>query len=234
MAVKRLIFLLLIAISLAVGLLIPAYYEWTGSDQNRPSPLLLPTAISLLLGAVVVCCLLPWLPIADDRVAAERGQGQFQIRTILALTAAAAVLLLALVKLPPLAVSGVIQLTAFGYLIRVGVRHRQDRWAVAALLACMYLPYAWVFFWDDLRNASAEILWGALGLPNFFDTLLLGALIDRHLDRVVWVAMLLTSGQLAIGAWIIGLGPRRSIALMIFSLVSSIFGSFILNALVRI
>jgi hypothetical protein len=232
--VKRIIFPLLIAISLGMGLLIPGYHDWTGSEQSRPSPLLLPTAGCLLLSAIIACGLLRWLPVDDQRAPSEKAQKtQFQIRTILVITALAAILLVALAKLPLLAVSSVLQILALGYLVRSWVRDAPSRWPAAALLSCMYLPYAWIVTWNDLTSAWPEILWLAFGLPSFLLTLLVGGLLQQHPQNLQWLSMLLTSGQLAAGVWVIQVGTRRLIAWLIFSLLASVFGSFILNALFR-
>ncbi|MEO8494588.1 MAG: hypothetical protein ABI614_05935 [Planctomycetota bacterium] len=97
---------LLIGLSFVVGRYVPAFYDWTGSDQSRPSPLILPTAAGLILLWIVACSALPWLPIVDDRPAALRvGKVQFTIRKLLVMTAVAAVLLAVLRQLP-MAVGG--------------------------------------------------------------------------------------------------------------------------------
>ena len=45
---------LLITVSFFVGWFVPDYYEWTGSDQSRPSPLVGQTALGMIAGAVFV------------------------------------------------------------------------------------------------------------------------------------------------------------------------------------
>jgi hypothetical protein len=49
----------------------------------------------------------------------------------------------------------------------------------------------------------------------------------------MWLAVLLTGAEMTIGAWIIRLGPRRTIAYIVFVLLMSTFGSFVLHALMR-
>ena len=85
-------FLLVIGVSFVVGQLIPAFYDWTGSDQSRPSPLTFQTAAGLLLCGIIACLALPWLRIEYDLPATNRvGRVQFNIRTILVITAVVAV-----------------------------------------------------------------------------------------------------------------------------------------------
>ncbi len=97
----------------------------------------------------------------------------------------------------------------------------------------MYLPFAWLVTWDELSNALTGMLAMAAGLPAFLPTLLVSGLVHQHGKELAWLSMLLTSAELLIGVWIMRLGPRRFVAYVIFVLIASIFGSFILNALVR-
>jgi hypothetical protein len=71
------------------------------------------------------------------------------------------------------------------------------------------------------------------GLPAFFFAMLFGSLTRQHSQELGWLAMLLTSAELVIGVWIIRLGTKRFIAYLVFVLIAAIFGSFMLNALVR-
>jgi len=60
------IFTLFIAISVFAGWNIPAFYEWTDSDQSRPSPLLWQVPLAVAINSFIFCLALPWLPIAGD------------------------------------------------------------------------------------------------------------------------------------------------------------------------
>ena len=132
-----------------------------------------------------------------------------------------------------LAVSGGLHGIALYYVVRMWFLSRSIRWPVASLLACMYFPFAWIIPWSERSNVLPEMLWMASGLPAFFFTLLVGSLFRQHPQELAWLSMLLTSAELLIGVWLIGLGPRRFIAYFVFLLIASIFGSFTLNALVR-
>lgn len=106
----------LIVVSFLVGYFIPGFYDWTGSDQSRPSPLVGKTAAGLLVGATLIWAILPWVPVADDAPGPqERRRIQFTSRTLLLLTTAIAIVL-AVVTRFPMVVSGV--LCALGVLPR--------------------------------------------------------------------------------------------------------------------
>ncbi len=229
------IFPFLVGLSLAVGWLIPAFYDWTGSDQGRPSPLVSQAAIGLILFGLIVCAALPWLPIAPDSPANERiGTLRFGLRTILLMTAVIAMFLTAFITLPRLAVSSVLYGIALGYAVRFWILFRLFRWRVAALLGCMYFPFAWLVTFDERSTLLPAILWIAPGLPAFVPTLLVGTVAHQNSRELAWLLTLLASAELVVGVWIIRLGPRRAIAYLLFLLITSIFGSFALNALVRI
>ncbi len=89
--------ILFAGISLVIGLAIPGFYDWTGSDQSRPSPLISYAMVGLLVLATAVSLPLPWINLADlppnSNILRKR---QFRIRSILALTALLAVFLAAL------------------------------------------------------------------------------------------------------------------------------------------
>ena len=180
------------------------------------------------------CLALPWLHIEYDPPTTNRvGKFQFKIRTILVMTAVVAVFLAAFRKMPMLAMSGSLLGITLCYVVRFWVLFRSFRWPVASLLACMYFPFAWTVSWSYLSDAPPATLWMASGLPAFLFTMLVGRLIQEHSRDLAWLLMLLTSAELGIGVWVIQLGPRRFVAYLVFVLIASIFGSCILNALMR-
>ncbi len=232
---KIIIFSMLIAASFTAGWLVPAFYDWTGSDQSRPSPLIGQTALGLMVVGIVLGALLPWLPIEHERLDANRTErGRFKIRTLLVITAVVAVSTVALMKIPM--VVGVCWCgLALAYTVRFWIVFRPYRWQTAALGACLYLPYIWIFHTGDGSRPLSVILWMmALGLPAFLPTMLIGGLLEQHMQELTWLSMLLTGAELFFGILVIRLGPRLTIAYLLFVLLMSLFGSFGLNALARI
>jgi hypothetical protein len=151
---------------------------------------------------------------------------------MLAITAAFAMAIAALIRFP-MVVSGSLCAIAFCYVVRFWILYRHYRWQTAALLACMCLPFVWIIAYDELDNLLPAILWMASGLPAFFPACLIGSLIGQNSHDVMWLSVLLTGAEIVIGIWIIRLGPRRTIAYLVFVLLMSTFGSIGLNALVR-
>ncbi len=228
-----LIYPLLIATSVLVGWLIPAFYDWTGSDQSRPSPLIGQTALGLVVGGIIVCLALPWVPIAVEPRDTDRAVPvRFKIRTVLIVTATVAVVIAALMRYP-MVVSGGLYGITLCYVVRYWILFRRYRWPTAALLACMYLPYVWIVL-DDAPDIRPAVLWMASGLPAFLPSMLISGLLRQHAQELNWLLLVLTCVECLFGIWLIHLGPRRTIAYLVFVLLLSLFGSFALNALMRV
>jgi hypothetical protein len=223
--------LALIATSVVVGRFIPAYYDWTDSDQSRPSPLIIPTAIGLLLCAVILFIALPWLPIKSNAESTDHaGKFRFEIRAIVIVTTLVAVLV---------AIFPAISLITFGFfcyavalvcLLRFWLTQSRFRWRAVSMMACMYLPFAWLVSFTGSLNSGIQMLSMSAGLPAFLPTALTGELQSERMAGVAWM---FTGLEIILGLWIIRQGARWSIAYSILALLISVFGSFILNALLR-
>jgi hypothetical protein len=227
------IFQLLIAVSLLVGWFVPGYYDWTGSDQSRPSPLVWQTALGLIVGAIIIWAALPWIRVADEVPGTDQWvQVRFTSRAMFLMTAAVAFVIVAVTKFP-MVVSGGLCAFAFCYVVWFWSRYRQHRWQTTALMACIWFPFVWIIAWDDFENIFPAILWIAGGMPAFVPAILIGKLFGQNPHDVMWLGVLLTGAEMTVGTWIIRLGPRRTMAYLVFVLLMSTFGSFGLNSLIR-
>ncbi|TWT80192.1 hypothetical protein CA13_16050 [Planctomycetes bacterium CA13] len=221
-----------IGVSLLLGLIIPGFYEWTGSDQSRPSPLIGQFALGMIIGGVAICLTLPLLPIKSDAPEAEnRRPLRFHVRTLLALTAATAICIAALLKFPMIAAS-VLCGGAFIHFAWFFARNPQHRWPASTLLACMSLPFVWIISYDELDNILQALLFMAAGFPMLLPSALIVGWFGHNFHESMWLSILLTGAELAIGTWLIGLGPKRTIAYLIVVTVVSVFSSFCFHALV--
>ncbi len=222
-----LIFAGLIVASLLVGWCIPGFYAWTDSDQSRPSPLLWKVPLWSAIGSVVFCMVLPWLPIRIERTKeTPRSQMRFSLRMLLVITTAVAVAIPLLAKFP-LVVGGIVCAGAFAYFIAFCVRNPQHRMAASALVACMALPYAWVVGYDELGRILPDLAVMFAGMPAFVPSLLIGGMLGQHFQESQWLAFLLTAIELAVGIWMIRLGPKRTIAYLLLVVQMSALGSLV-------
>ncbi|WP_147868628.1 hypothetical protein [Stieleria maiorica] len=225
---------LLMATSLLVGWFIPDFYDWSGADQSRPAPVIGWTALGMLVTSIGVWIALPWIPFRphprqDDQIALTR----FTLRTLAGITAVAAVVSAGIMTFPLLTgytVWGLVWVFAvWGW-----TRDRLPRLPAVALLACMHFPFAWVIR-GGLPGIGDGLATLVAGLPGFFVTLFAGRfLIGQHIQELAWLSILISASELAVGLWIIRLGPKRGIAYCVLVLLISVYGSFTLNMLVRI
>ena len=191
--------------------MIPIFYEWSGADQSRPSPHF-QTAFFAVVGCMVLAWIaLPLLPQRDSLVVAEFKQSeppdrlsnfQFNLRTLIAVTsfiamAVAGLTSFRLVTIVWIASMGIFCATWF-------VMHDlSKRWKLAALLGCMYFPYAWVLVPNTISKFGPEHVFPALGLPMFVPSILLAGLVGQRGDEHAWLLLLLTLVEFAIGVWLI-------------------------------
>jgi hypothetical protein len=227
------IYPLFIAVSLFVGWFLPGFYAWTDSDQSRPSPLLWQVPLCSAIGSVAFCMALPWLPIAiKPPNEAARPRIRFSLRTLLMFTTGAAVAIALLVRFP-LVMSGIVCASALAYFLAFCVRNPQHRMAAATLVACMTLPYAWVFGYKELGRIFPDLAVMFAGMPAFVPAILIGNLFGQNMHDTPWLAFLLTSLELATGIWVIRLGPKRTIAYLLLVMQLSVLGSLFFYMLVR-
>ncbi len=78
-----------------------------------------------------------------------------------------------------------------------------------------------------------SVLWLSAGMPGIF-MLTVFSLFGANPLQSGWFAILITLAQIAIGLWLIRVGPRPAITYLLFLMLSSLMGSLIFDALVRV
>lgn len=218
---------LLIGFSLAAGWCIPAFYDWTDSDQSRPSALLWQVPAGLAVVSVVLCGLLPWLPIPPPQTQLEhRAELRFGTQTLLIATALIAIAIPLGIAFP-LAVSGLVCAAAFGFLIWQAVRDPACRLPSITLCACMILPFAWVVGYEELDRLLPALPMFLAAMPTFILGGWIGQILGQHHQEVLWVAYLLTSIEILVGAWLIRGGPKRTMVYLLFVMQMSLLNSLV-------
>lgn len=213
----------LIVGSAAIGWLIPHFYSWTDSDQSRPSSLLWKVPALAGLAAGAFCCALPWLPIiSPESVTESQSVKRFGLRAILGFTTMVAIAIPLLASYP-VVVGIVVCLIAFLNFIWQAIKNPQSRLPAFTLLACMALPFAWVFSYEERDRILMAVLVTTACLPTLLPAAYLGAAFSVGLQNSYWIALLLTGLELTLGIWLIRLGPKRTIAyLLLVILISSL------------
>jgi len=226
---------------LVIGLIVPTLHHWSGAEQSRESPLFLRAfyiIVGVMLVSWVVLPCLPWRRNSEpktDGLVSDAGTlpFQFSVRSLLIITSLVA---LAIVGLTNARLDLVVLLVAtlLIFLMWMVVHRLSWMWQLAALVACMYFPYAWIFLDDGFSNAGLKEIIASFGLPSFVPSIFLCRMIGQRVENVPWVLVGLTAIELGIGVWLIRLGPKRTISWMIFVLFVSLLGSFFLDAAIRI
>lgn len=223
----------LIGVAFLIGINVHAYYDWTGADQSYAPPILLYTGVGILVGLVVSMATLPFLPIKPSQPSdARRRRLRLTIRTIMCATAGVAGLIVLLLSFPVVtgwALLGATLLSCVGCAVRVP----WTRWSVASLLATQYLPFVWIFGYAASHRGFESLSPMFAGLPGHFPSLFVAPFFDQHLSDLFWLTATVTASQIGCGLWLMFLGPKRLLFYLLLLFTSSIFGSFILNAMVR-
>ena len=244
---KAIFFPLLVGGLFSVGAMIPTFYEWSGANQNRPSPYL-SQAFNAVVGFMIVAWIaLPWIPWGKkasldelnqaenlpEGLVGDRKHFQFNLRSLIVVTTSFSIAIAGLTSFRLVTIVWVIALNLF--ISAWFVMHCLSvRWRISAVLACMYFPYAWVLFSDDFKDVNSEHLLAAVGLPMFIPSIFIGHFIGIRAEEHAWLPILVTCVELAIGIWLARLGPRKTIAWIIAVVFVSLLGSCVLDAGMRI
>ena len=215
------------------GWMIPTLYDWTDSNQGRPAPVLVQAAWSLLGFGILSWFVIPWLPMNAAAAKDESNPFQFNLRWLFTITTIFAIAI-AGISNGPVAFSVLLLVVAFVGASLMVAKELSWKWRLGALLACMYFPFAWVFAWKTFKNASWTTLIGVIGLPALLPGATVAGLFGKHPDQFIWLYILLTAVEIAIGFWLIRTGPRRTTAYLVLAMLLSIYGSMFLNIAMRI
>lgn len=188
------------------------------------------------LGAAIIafmgCLGLRWLPLAEQISEKRNRSIQFGTRTILLLTVVVAID--GAVGLRWKSLGGILlACCAFGFAIYTAIHNRPARIAILTLIACMFLPFNWLFTSGMSSNFSFESISSIGLLPALFPTLLLGAAIGTHPENLTWVAFLLAAVEVVAGVWVSRINLKLAICYCVAATLVSLMGSLILHALLR-
>lgn len=229
-----------LGIGLAIGAIlsgwfIPEFYDWTGADQSRPAPV-----VPWIAGAMVATDLLVILALwgthwmgKAQATAAPRRPWQFSLRAMLVLATVAALLLAVGRGVSPYLAAMLSLGCAIVWAVQAAIREPTARWWIALTAWLQFAPFLWVVRKPDSSGDVHALFEMLPGLPSLFPWGFLGAVMGGHPQDGWWMLILFTAGTLSAGVWISGLGPRCSLAFGLVTATCSVFGSFILNALMR-
>ena len=214
-----------------VGWTIPTFYEWTDSNQGRPAPELVQAAWSLVGFGILSWFVIPWLPMEAAAGKDKNNPFQFNLRLLFTITTITAILI-AGISNGPVAFCCLLWVVAFVAASLMVAKELSWKWQLGALLACMYFPFAWVLVWK-FENVGWTALIGVIGLPALLPGATVAGIFGKHPDQFIWLYILLTAVEVAIGYWLIRRGPRHATAYLVFAMLMSMYGSMFLNIVMR-
>ena len=238
---KTVYFPALVLACFIIGSMIPTFYDWSGADQSYSTPALDQMIWSLISFGCLAWLVIPWLPMKDAptenapeenaTTKSEPKRFQFNLYSLLVLTTIIAILF-AVVANQSVVICILIWVVAYVSTVRMVVKHLSWKWQFSALLACMYLPFAWVVFSRAFKTLDAEHILGAVGLPSLVPVTFLSRMV--HPSEIVWLWILMTAIEVAIGIWLIRKSPKCTIAYFVLVMLMSAYGSMFFNMGIRI
>ena len=219
----------LVVLSGVLGLLVHPFYDWTGSDQSRPSPLLWRVPIILAVLCGLFCLAMPWLQISRNEVRSFR----FKLRDLLIATAGVGLLAVIGSRFPLLVVASVFFFVVV-FVVASSICGKHYRTQTATMFCVMYLPYLWLPFHFEFNTEFSELFGMLLGLPGFLPSIFASQMLNQHPSETIWMPPLITSVQMVVGFVLIRVGPRWTLAYFCLLMLGSAIGSLGLNAAMRV
>lgn len=222
-----------IVVACAIGLALPAYYDWSGADQSRPSPWIpLAGAVLALLATLIAACLGVRHYYWHVPSAARIQNGWYP----LIIAVGSLPLLAGLQTIGGGAVGGILSFVVLAVVIGLSLyqayRFARVRWPLAALIAASYGPFLWLFF-GKYTGASPEAFLFVSGAPMLLPAGYTGMFLGMRLQELLWLDNGFTAIALAMGIALIHLGEKRALAYTLFMLVIAAAGSMAFHSMIR-
>jgi hypothetical protein len=228
--------LLLTGGSLAIGLLVPSFYEWTSPLYSSSGHVELERgAAVVLLATIIGCALVMRLRAGEASRTAETGgrRLQFGLRGVFAAMTLTAVVF-AIIRLlrAPYSVGAVaaVAMAIAGWSLICG---GEIRWRMAAMLACMFLPFVWMSAFNVPFGRTSGL---ALSLPigpGIVPAELIRAFAGLSTDAAAKIPAVIVIFQLLIGACLAHRGGKLALIYTLVLLAVSTLSSLLLHALYR-
>ena len=242
---NRLPYLILaIGFALAIGLGIPAFYEWTKGSQiyGRELKLLHATVQTLALTVVASAICLWWkrqrqkTGTASPQIGGVQDSGQlapipkiqFSIRGLLIVTTFAAVLITTS-RIAPITWYGIISLgLILGILCSLFFVQRLSFARVLCWLCVSYLPFAWVIPFSRPFGPVSGMLVSMPTLPALIPGAFVNRSLGAHPTDVIGM-FFVTVVALLVGFFVTRRSGKLSTVVIVFAFISSVCSSLLLH-----
>ena len=230
---ERIVCVVLVVFSALMGLCVPSFYEWTDSNQSRPSALLWQGPLAVAVVGLLFCLALPWIPFRNrPKHKTKTSTLQFSLRSILVATFVTAIAVAA-VRISPQILAWVYFAITVFIVARMAILNPYLRLATLSVWGSLSLPFIWILSTEQTGRFIPNLWWTITGLPGLLPMLMIGPLFEIRHDDGNWLAVTLTATAILMGIWMARLGPKRTIVFLVVAIAASTFGSIVLNAMVR-
>lgn len=222
-----------------IGFFLPAYYDWSGADQSRPSPWI-PFAFAVLGIVVALISLNLGLRHFYWRIPSSAAikDGWYPL-----VFAVGFVGVLSAIQASAMETSGlhtlvlILSFVALGVVVLWGCyqayQHARLRCALAALLVSCYGPLLWIVIGKYSQYAYPQAILFMVGAPMLVPTGFLGMVIGVNLQELMWMANGLTAIAIAVGLAFMHLGEKRALVYTLLLLIVSAASSMAFHSLIR-
>ncbi len=211
----------------------PEFYDWTGADQSRPAPVIPWIAGGLVLGALVAIALLAWAHLQRSKTpsaSSSDGRASYRLLHILALMTAVALFIASgrwgSFFIATCVLQGIVYLTV----LILSAGSSRYRFPTLFMFVVQVAPFAWTLRKSAALQNGPIVYFFLVGFPSIFP---LGFLVHPNHQSNFWIFMLASTLEFALGVWIGSRGRKRMLAYGLLVLTCSLFGSFLLHALLR-
>lgn len=224
----------IILLSMFIGLAIPAYYDWSGADQSRPSPWIPGAAFVLLAGVALASGIFAWMHYRLQVSSRDPVAGGW-ICCLFAVLGLIPASVLALSQRPILATAASYSLLGIVLLwcLLDVFKHARLRLPLGVLLASAYFPFLWIFMGRYANEFRIEMLAAIGGMPMIFPAGWIGYIFGARIDAFMWLANCLTAIVIATGLGLIHAGEKRTFAYSLFVVLIAAMGSMALHSALR-
>jgi hypothetical protein len=227
-------------LSLAIGLMIPTVFEW-GEKQaarSRHPELEFAALCSVLVSLVIATFLWFWnRPDArqasdDDMESRSASRIQFGIRHVLIATTLIAISLAAapLFDLPKPMLYWIMSVVLAAIVVWTFIETASVRSRMGAILAGMFLPFAWIVPYSKPFGHTSGLLSAILFGPGMLPAVFLKR---GNIDDSIWIAILFVMLELGVGIWLARRGGMLALIYTLLILCLSTVSAFGFHALYR-
>ena len=235
--IHRLIFPAIVSLSISVGLWIPWFYNWSGSDQSKSPPIVGIVLMGWVALSGITLLSVPFLPGDTRPPVARQTIFPFAMRTMAEIFGVMVICTLMFQTAAAIPIGVIAFLYPLGCAVYRAIRSPELRWRIIAVYSCLYGPFTWICtnadFLNSIKRGQTQLLWMLPGIPAMLISFFVRSPSDREGILSTVVSITVTGIAVLVGLKAVQKGRRTAIAYQIVLLAIMVLSSFGLYALFR-